>query len=65
MRMNGAYGGLAASRIFRSTLADEAAFRASIDRALAWKAERLHVAHGALLEQGATDAVARAYAWLR
>lgn len=65
MRLDGAYGGLAASRLFRATIADKAAFRGSIDRALAWRPERLHVAHGALLEEGAADAVARAYAWLR
>jgi hypothetical protein len=65
MRMNGAYGGLASSRIFRSTIADRKAFRASLDRALAWNPERLHVAHGDLLEEGAADAIARAYAWLR
>ena len=35
-----------------------------IRSALAWNPERLHVAHGDLLEEGAADAVAQAYAWL-
>jgi hypothetical protein len=65
MRANGAYGRLASSRIFRTTIADRRAFRASLDRALAWNPERLHVAHGDLLEEGAADAVAQAYAWLK
>ncbi len=65
LRMNAAYGAPAASRIFRSSIDDRKRFRASIDRALEWDTERIHMAHGELIETGGRDVLARTYAWLK
>ena len=65
LTLNKAYGGPSASRIFRSAIATRTAFRASVDHMLAWEPQRIHMAHGALIESGGRDALARTYAWLR
>jgi hypothetical protein len=41
-----------------------AAARAARARVLAWKPERLLIAHGACAEQNATQILARALAWM-
>jgi hypothetical protein len=40
------------------------AAREQVDRMLAWGAERIVLAHGAIIESDATEVVRRAYAWL-
>lgn len=65
LKMNGAYGAPSASRIFRASIKDRAAFRKSVDRMLAFEPERIVMAHGALIEKGGREALARTYDWLR
>jgi hypothetical protein len=63
-RLSGGYGRLATTVLERLLVRDRAAFRRSLDRVLAWPIERIVVAHGAVVEQDARAALARAYAWL-
>lgn len=64
MRLNGAYGGLGPSRIFKRMVKDRAAVRRSVDRVLELGPERVVVAHGAVHEQGGTEALAQGFQWL-
>ncbi|MBK7976330.1 MAG: DUF4336 domain-containing protein [Deltaproteobacteria bacterium] len=43
---------------------DRRAARAQVDRMLAWRPERIALAHGAVVEHDGADVVRRAYAWL-
>lgn len=48
----------------RLLIRDRAAARAQVDRMLAWNAERIVLAHGDVVTDGATAVIRRAYAWL-
>jgi len=50
--------------VVRLCIRDRTAFRASIDRILAWDFDRITLTHGEPLESGGKDALRRAYAWL-
>lgn len=65
MSIGGRYGRPSATIVERLLVKDRAAFRASLDRILAWPFERLVMAHGAVLETGGRAALAEAYDWLR
>jgi len=43
---------------------DRAAAREQVDRMLAWKADRIVLAHGDIVETGGHEVLRRAYAWL-
>ena len=64
LRLNGVYGRLGPSRLFRSVIRDRRAFRASLDQVLAWDFDRLVPGHGAIVESGARAALASAFDWL-
>jgi hypothetical protein len=64
LRMMGAYGGFAQSKMVRLCVRDRAAVRESIERVLEWDFDRVVVTHGALLETGGKAAVRAAFAWL-
>jgi hypothetical protein len=66
LRLNQAYGCFGPSRALRLLLVrDRAALRRSLDRVLAWDFDRLLLAHGEPLEQGARPRLRAAFAWLR
>jgi hypothetical protein len=48
----------------RVLLRDRAAARGQLERIVAWGAERVVPAHGAVIERGGADIVARAYGWV-
>lgn len=65
LRMVGAYGRLALSRSVRLMVRDRRAFRASLERILAWDFDRVVVTHGEVLETGGSAALRSAWAhWL-
>ena len=65
-RMMGFYDRVALSRGIRwSAFSDRTAARRSVDALLARPIDRLIVGHGAPVTDGARDALAAAYAWLR
>ena len=64
MRLNGAYGRLAHSRLARRMVTDREALRRTVDRLLALAPERLLPAHGDPVEADATRALADAFAHL-
>jgi hypothetical protein len=64
LRLVGAYGRVAASRLYRSCIKDRAAARASLDRVLAWDFDRLIVGHGDIVSTGAKEKLREAYAFL-
>lgn len=53
-----------ATRLEHLILRDRAAARSQMERMLAWRAERIVLAHGALVERGGRDVLRRAYDWL-
>ncbi len=64
-RLNGGYGCLGCTRIFRWFASDTAAVRASAEAMLdAWEVERVHVSHGDPVEQDAGPALRQALARL-
>lgn len=65
LRLSGAYGRLAVTRLEKALVKDRAALRASLERVLAWDFERVVVCHGEVLERGGREALREAYAWLR
>lgn len=52
------------SRIERWMTRDRARAREQIDRMLAWKPQRMVLAHGPIVESDATEVLRRAFAWL-
>lgn len=48
----------------RVLIRDRAAARAQVDRMLAWKADRIILAHGDIIPTGGHEILRRAYAWL-
>jgi hypothetical protein len=62
----GFYGRVALSRVIRMIgFSDRTAARRSLDAILALPFERIVVGHGAPISEGARDALAAAYTWLR
>jgi len=53
-----------ATLLERLLIRDRAAARDQVDRMLAWRPERIVLAHGELVETGGTEVLRRAYAWL-
>ncbi|MCB9727702.1 MAG: DUF4336 domain-containing protein [Deltaproteobacteria bacterium] len=64
LRLTAASGGVRTSRVFRFIVRDRAAFRASMERVLAWAPDRLIPAHGEVLPTGAAAAVREGLGWL-
>lgn len=65
MRLDGLVGERGSTpREWRASFLRRAAARAARARVLAWKPERLLIAHGACAEQNATQILARALAWM-
>jgi len=62
LRLVGAYGRVAPSRLFRLFVRDRAAMRRALDDILAMDFDRLIVGHGAIVETGAKDRLREAYA---
>lgn len=54
----------APSRLFRATIGDRKALRASLERVLAWDFERIILSHGSLIESGGRQALRTAFEWL-
>jgi hypothetical protein len=64
MRLNGAYGHLGPSRLFRTLVKDRAALRSSLTRMQQWDFDRVIVTHGDVLDQGGKIAMQAQYAWV-
>lgn len=64
LRTNRALGRMAQTQIHRKAIKDRAAARASLDHILGWDFDRLVVAHGAVAERNAKEALRAATAWL-
>jgi hypothetical protein len=60
----GGYGGMKTTLIDRLVTRDPARARASLDRVLAWDFDRVTMCHGAPLDAGGKQSLARAFAWL-
>lgn len=63
-RALGVLGRPGQSRVFRLLTRDKPAARASVEEVLGWDLDRVVVAHGEVLEQGAAEHLRRACAWL-
>lgn len=63
-RAMGAYGRLCPTPLERLLVRDRAAFRASLERILAWPIERVVVAHGGVCERDGRARLARGYEWI-
>lgn len=65
MKLNGAYGHLGPSRLFRYMLVDDRKQLAdSVKRILQWDFEKIVMAHGEIVRSNARDQFARAFSWL-
>lgn len=64
-RAAGGFGRLAPTLLERLLVRDRPAFRASLERILAWPFERVVVAHGEVCEQGGREQLVRGYAWVQ
>ena len=63
-RLSRAYGRLTPTFLERLLVRDADAFRASLERILAWPFERVVVAHGQVSESGGREELVRGYSWL-
>ncbi len=64
LRLNGVYGRVGCSRIFRHFIKDRDAFEKSISEILALDFDRLVLAHGAIVDTGGKQTLTRAFEWL-
>lgn len=64
LKLNGALGQFGPSRMIRLTTRDKAAARASLERILEWKFDRIVVSHGDVLEGDAAYILRKAFGWL-
>jgi hypothetical protein len=64
MRMNGAWRRFGVSRLMRRTISDRAALRSSTEALLALAPERVVVAHGDIVHEGAAQKLAEAFRFL-
>ena len=53
-----------APKEWRATFLNRRKARAALSRILAWEAEKAVVAHGALIERGAAEAIRKSFRWL-
>jgi hypothetical protein len=65
LRLNDSYQSFGPSRVCRSHITERRMARADLDAILAKEPERVVLAHGELLLEGATHALEQSYAWLR
>jgi hypothetical protein len=65
MRLSGAWGRFAPSRLCRSLMKDRRAVRASIDHILEWDFDRIILGHGRNIESGGKAALREAFAFLK
>jgi len=65
LKLNDSYLTFGPSRVCRAHITEHDMARADVDAILALKPERAIVAHGEILNAGATAAIERGYAWLR
>ncbi len=61
--VSGVYGRCALSRLVKWSVKDRALAAAGLRRVLAWKPERLVMAHGEPIDSGATEVLERELAW--
>ncbi len=64
MRLNGAYGRFAPSRLMKSQIKDRRALRRSVDELIAWRPERVVVAHGGVIAHDGGRRLEEAFAFL-
>ena len=64
LRLNGALGGVRATKVLRSLIKDRAATRRSIDKILAWDFDRMIITHGEVVRSGAKAELQAAYQFL-
>lgn len=64
LKLNGIYGRVGCSRLFRRLIKDRPAFRRSITELMALDFDRLILAHGAIVETNAKDVLKAAFDWL-
>ena len=64
LKLNGIYGQVGCSRLFRHFIKDRAAFQQSITAILALDFDRLILAHGAIVESDASQILTHAFRWL-
>ncbi len=62
--MLGIRGRFGPSKTFRWSLRDAAAMRKALGEMMRWEFDRITVAHGQIVTEGAEDALRRAFAWL-
>ncbi len=65
LKMAGAYGRLAQSKMLRFATRDRAAVGRSVQQLLDWDFDRLVMAHGDIIESGAKDRLREALWWMR
>jgi glyoxylase-like metal-dependent hydrolase (beta-lactamase superfamily II) len=65
LKLNDSYLTFGPSRVCRAHITEHVMARSDVDAILALKPERAIVAHGEILNAGASAALARGYAWLR
>jgi len=65
LKLNDSYLTFGPSRVCRAHITEHRIARSDVDAILALKPERAIVAHGEILNAGATAAIERGYAWLR
>lgn len=65
LRLNGALGRPAPSRMFRMVIRDKAAFRASLRAVLEWDFDRIVVGHGENITAGGREVLREAFAFLK
>lgn len=63
-RVAGVYGRVGCPPDYRLAIRNEASFRRSIQRVLAWEFDRVVPGHGEIIESGGKQAVADGYDWL-
>jgi len=64
LKVNGCYDCFAVSRLLRTTIKDHAAFRASLERVLAWDFDRIVLSHGRNVEHGGKELLREAFTFL-
>jgi|JI9StandDraft_2_1071091.scaffolds.fasta_scaffold40399_2 hypothetical protein len=62
--LNGALGGVRATKVLRSLIVDKAATRRSIEKILAWDFDRMIITHGDVVRSGAKAELQAAYQFL-
>lgn len=63
LRLNGAYNKFTPSRILKSWVKDNAAFRLSIQQVMQWDFEQIIIAHGEPIIDNAKQAFRQSYKW--